>query len=211
MSELKEYKIVAENPNLKLDWKYIGGYDTPKDMLHYTRNVRGVCGECAIAAVLGKTVKEVFQAWGKDEKEFRHYTSQKEMKEILSKLGYAAKQKGVDDPIKMPECDLAIVRVSFGDYKTKDKLHWMEVARRSHYIGLKRFRPDGLGIYVFDNFETFDGKETTGLWIETSEYYKVMANEKMFITSYLELKPNEVKELGIPPNSKELGILPTIL
>lgn len=171
---------------LALDWLYIGGFPTPSDCRKYTKDVQGVCGECAIAAVLGKTVKDVFSAWGVLEKDFRHYTSQREMKQILSKLGYDAKQKSVESPITIPHCDLAILRVSFGDYKNKDKLHWMEIAKKSHYLGLKKM-PSG-NIYVFDNFQNFDDKPTNGLWIQISEYYKVMANEKMFITSYLELK-----------------------
>jgi hypothetical protein len=167
----------------ELDSKYIGCFPTPIDSRKYTKEINGCCGQCAIAAITGKMVKDIFAIWGKKEKDFRHYTSQKEMQSILEMMGLKVKQKPAPDKDKItfPRVDLAVVRVTYADLKE----HWTEIARNSHYLGLKRF---GTNYYVFDNFTEFDGKETNGIWIELSEYYKVLMHEKGHITSYLELK-----------------------
>lgn len=169
--------------NLELDYKYIGNFVRPIDCFEMSMTVDGCCGQCAIAAILDISVIDVFRKWGVSPDNFRHYTSQKEMKEILSRFKYAAVQRSPGkDKIKIPDCDLAILRVAFGDRNA----FWMTIAQNSHYIGLKRM-PDG-SRYIFDNIKQFDNQKTDGLWIEFSEYYKVMAAEKMFITSYLELR-----------------------
>ncbi len=170
-----------------LDYKYIGSFKKPEDCRKYSQEIKGCCGQSAIASILGIGVADVFKAWNVKEENFRNCTSQKEMKQILLLFGYKSKQRSVKDKLTFPKCDLAIIRVSFGDRNQ----HWMEISKRSHYLGLKKM-PSGVR-YVFDSFQNFDNKPTNGLWVEHSEYKKVMHNEKMFITSYLELTPTEVK------------------
>jgi len=154
---------------------------TPKDTLKYVERLGGICGEAAIAALLDCEVKTVFAAWGINESDFRGWTLQKEMRRILDRLGYDCKQKSVEDKKKLPDSDFAIVRVSFG----KPDQHWAKTASLSHYIALRRFVQ---GWYVYDSaISMFDGKPINGLWIEKSEYCKVIEAEDMFITSYLEV------------------------
>lgn len=175
---MMEQSIVFEKYN------YI---QTPPDVLDYAERLGGICGEAAIAALLNITVKKVFETWGIDEKDFKGFTIQKDMRKILEKFGYDVKQKKVEDKFRLPNCDFGIIRVSFGDLKQ----HYMITANRSHYIAIQRFQQ---GRYIYDNaISQFNGNPVNGVWIEESEYYKVMANEKMFITSYLELK-EKVKE-----------------
>jgi len=167
---------------LELEYSKIGNFPLPPDCHDAVKKIQGCCGQCAIAAVLGTSVMYVFNSWEKIITEFRHYTSQKEMKEILACMGYEAIQHSPGaDKFKIPIVDLAILRVSFGD----PKQHWMITAQNSHYLGLKRMS-DG-NLYVFDNIEMFDHEPTNGLWIEYREYYKLMESDKAFITSYLEI------------------------
>lgn len=155
---------------------------TPQDTLEYGKRLDGICGEAAIAALLECNLKDVFDAWDIGEDNFRGWTLQKEMKIILSKLGYEVKQRNVKDKNKLPDSDFAIIRVSFG----KPDQHWSKTARQSHYLAIKRFMQ---GWYIYDNaIDFFDGKPINGCWIEKSEYYKVMKDQDMFITSYLEIK-----------------------
>lgn len=167
---------------------YLGDFKKPEDCLEYTKEIIGVCGQASIASILEKDIKDIFDLWGKNPKEFRHFTSQKEMKEILLKCGFVAKQKSIGkNKVDIPEINFGIIRVSYGERNQ----HWMEIAKRSHYIGIKKM-PDGRR-YIFDNgFDNFNDKPVNGLWIEVSEYWvKVAMVEKMFVTSYLEL--NEVE------------------
>ena len=155
---------------------------TPQDTLEYAKRLGGICGPAAIAALLECNLKDVFEKGEIDESQFRGWTLQKEMKAILDKLGYDTKQKGVKDKNKLPDSDFAVIRVSFG----KPGQHWSKTASLSHYIALKRFKQ---GWYVYDNaIDFFDGKPINGIWIERSEYYKVMQDQSMFVTSYLEIK-----------------------
>lgn len=162
----------------------IGKYRKPKDCFYYSTEIKGTCAETQIAALLGIDTKDVFKKWGVKEKDFRHDTRQKETKEILSLFGYTTMQKSAKTDKKiLSECNLAILRVSFGD----PNQHWMLTTKYSHYLALKRM-PCGER-YIFDNFETFDDKQVNGMWIEEQEYYKkIMKTEKMFITSFLEIK-----------------------
>ena len=99
------------------------------------------------------------------------------MKEIIRSFGFEVKQQGIKNKFSIPKCSLAIVRVSFGN----PKQHWIETAKRSHYLALKKFKGN---YYVLDNIKVDGGYA----WVERTEYRKVIENEKMFITSYLELK-----------------------
>lgn len=180
-----------ESNNVVLEYQYIGGFDTPEDLLRTIKEIDGCCGQCAIASILGIKVMDVFEKWGIDLKTFKHHTSQKEMKQILEILGYDSKQRpSPKDKISIPNCDLGIIRVSFGDRNA----HWMQIAQNSHYIGIKKFHGRR---YIFDNIQEFDGKPINGMWIEFTEYYKLMMAEKMFITSYLEILPNQCGNCGL--------------
>ena len=172
---------------------------TPQDTLEYAKRLNGICGEAAIAALMDCSLKDVFKAWGIGEDNFRGWTLQKEMKEILDKLGYEAKQKGVKDKDKLPDSDFAIIRVSFG----KPEQHWSKTASLSHYIAIKRFQQ---GWYIYDNaIDLFDGKPINGIWIEKSEYYKVMKDQNMFVTSYLEITKKPEVDSSQPLDVKQEG------
>ena len=154
---------------------------TPKDVLEYADKYNGICGEASIASLLDITVKDVFDKGDINRDTFRGFTLQKEMRKILSKLGCASIQKRVSDKHKIPYCDFGIIRVSFGE----PEQHWAKTASLSHYIAIKRFKQ---GRYIYDTaIDVFDGNPVNGVWIEESEYYKIMDDQKMFITSYLEL------------------------
>lgn len=173
--EMMETKLVFHKYN------YL---ETPKDTLEYAARLDGICGEAAIAALMGCNLKDVFEAWGIGEDNFKGWTLQKDMKIILHKLGYEAKQKGIKDKNKLPDSDFVIIRVSFG----KPDQHWAKTASLSHYIAIKRFQQ---GSYIYDNaIDSFDGKPINGIWIEKSEYYKIMKDRGMFLTSYLEITKN---------------------
>lgn len=154
---------------------------TPPDVLEYAEKYNGICGEASIAALLDMTMKEVFDKGKIDRENFKGFTLQKEIRRILSNLRYSSTQKGVKDKYKLPDCNFGIIRVSFG----KPDQHWSKTARDSHYICIRRFNT---GIFVYDNaIDIFDDKPVNGVWIEKSEYYKIMEDQDMFITSYLEI------------------------
>lgn len=154
---------------------------TPCDCLEYGEKYNGICGEAAIAALLETNLKTVFDIGKIDRETFKGFTLQKDMIRILNNLGYTPIQKKATEKYKLPDCNKAIIRVSFGE----PNQHWMKTAKLSHYIAIKRFAQ---GRFVYDNaINEFDGKPVNGVWIEESEYYKVMTNQKMFITSYLEV------------------------
>lgn len=154
---------------------------TPQDVLEYIERLGGICGEATIAALMGINVRDVFSVWGIGEENFKGWTTQKEMRVILDRLGYNVKQKRVKDKYRLPNSDFAIIRVSFGN----PNQFWLETASVSHYIAIRKFQQ---GWYVYDSaINLFDGKPINGIWIEKSEYYKVMEEQNMFITSYLEI------------------------
>lgn len=175
-------KILFDNYNYE---------QTPEDVRTYVDKYKGVCGEAAIAAIFMTTVENVFKKWGIEMSKFRGFTSEKEMKEILKNFRYKAIRKGVKDKYSIPECDFGIIRVSFG----KPTDHWQKIARESHYLGVVKFEK---GRYVYDNaIDKFDDKVINGIWIHESEYPKWMKAESMFITSYLELRPEICPELSV--------------
>jgi hypothetical protein len=199
---------------LIFDCDYIEDFKKPQDCLEYTQKIGGVCGLASIAGLLGVNVLDIFNTWEKDSKDFRHFTSQKEMKHILSKCGFKATQKSIGkNKVAIPNIDFGIIRVSFGEQNQ----HWMITAKNSHYIAIKKMSDDRR--YIFDNgFENFNDKPVNGMWIEVSEYWvKIAMQEKMFVTSYLDVKQEgglaeeRIAHNGIPPKDKSLGILPTIL
>ena len=153
----------------------------PMDVLDYAEKYNGICGEAAIAALLDITVKDVFDKGNIDRENFRGFTLQKEMRAILIRLGYSSIQKSVDNKFILPDCDFGIIRVSFGT----PEQHWGKTSSLSHYIAIKRFMQ---GWYIYDNaIDMFDGQKINGIWIDKSEYYKVMKQQNMFVTSYLQL------------------------
>ena len=161
----------------------IGHFPIPLGYSKYALEVDNCCGELAIAGVVNIRVPQVFEKGKILKAELSKGTLQKRMREILSNLGYETTQRSVKDKFKIPKCDLAIVRVSFGD----PEQFWIETARRSHYVALKR---SGANHYVLDNRVLVDGKHA---WIERIEFRKVIKADKMFVTSYLEIKPKDVK------------------
>lgn len=172
---MKEEKVI------NFDSKYLGSFPIPRGYSKYAEEINNCCGELAIAGLLNISVPKVFEKTGVKITDLVKGTSQKRMREILDKLGFNAKQRGVKNKFRLPKSDLAIVRVSFGD----PKQHWIETAKKSHYLALKRF---GLIYYVLDNMKIDDKYK----WVERIEYSKVIEADKMFITSYLEVKPKEV-------------------
>jgi len=154
-----------------------GAFPIPTDYIKFIDKVENCCGQLAIASALNISVMRVFKRAGLKRSDLKTGTRQKKMIEILKLLGCDVKQKGVRNRFRFPRVDLAIIRVSFGH----PDQHWIKTAKLSHYITLKRF---GINHYVLDNVKV-DGRVH---WIELSEYYKVMEADKMFITSYLELK-----------------------
>lgn len=163
----------------------------PQDVLVYAEKLNGICGEASISALLECNLKDVFDAWGIGEENFRGWTLQREMRIILNKLGYDSQQLGVKDKTILPDSDFAIIRVSFGN----PKQHWSKTASLSHYLAIKRFKQ---GWYIYDNaIDFFDGKPVNGVWIEKSEYYKVMERQNMFVTSYIQLLPQQCGNCGL--------------
>ncbi|MFW9875394.1 MAG: hypothetical protein ACFFG0_19990 [Candidatus Thorarchaeota archaeon] len=158
---------------------------TPEDVREYVEKYNGICGEAVIASLFHITVKEVFEKWGIDMKNFKGFTTEKEMRIILNKFGYKCIRKRVKDKFSIPKCNFGILRVSYGNPKD----HWQKIARESHYLGIVRYMQ---GRYVYDNaINLWDGKPINGVWIHESEYPKWMKAENMFITSYLELIKTE--------------------
>jgi hypothetical protein len=163
----------------------------PKDVLEYTKRLKGICGEASIASLFECNVKDVFMVWGIGESNFKGWTLQKEMKFIINKFGYDAKQRVIKDKYKLPDADFAIIRVSFGE----PNQHWSKTAKESHYLAIKRFKQ---GWYIYDNsIGEFDGKPINGIWIEKSEYYKWMEANKMFVTSYIEITGTQCGNCGL--------------
>jgi len=182
---VKKVEVITMDNQKQITFNKYNYLYVPKDVLEYAKKLGGICGQASIASLLKCNIKDVFNAWGTKEENFRGWTLQKEMKEILDKLGYNAKQKGAKDKNKLPNSDFAIIRVSFG----KPEQHWSKTASLSHYIAIKRFQE---GWYIYDNaIDFFEGKPINGIWIEKSEYYKVMEIEEMFVTSYLEITKKE--------------------
>lgn len=159
-----------------------GYFPIPPGYSKYALEVDNCCGELAIAGALDMPVPHVFEKGKIIKTELGKGTLQKRMREILNNLGYETIQKGVKNKFKIPKCDLAIVRVSFGD----PEQFWIETARQSHYIALRR---SGVNHYVLDNVR-IDGKYE---WVLSTEYTKIMKAEKMFVTSYLEIKSKDAK------------------
>lgn len=182
MGMKKLMKVSESNlPQVIFDPLSIGAFPIPQDYSEYHSKVNNCCGELAVAGVLNILVKEVFSKGGVKESDLKKGTSVKNLRIILKKLGFETKQCSVTDKFKIPKCDLAIVRVAFGE----PDQHWMKTVKSSHYIALRKFT--GMNYYVLDNCAVLDNKEF--VWIEKSEYRKLMVAEKMFVTSYLELKP----------------------
>jgi len=169
---------MEQTPIIFQNYNYL---EVPIDVLEYAEKYNGICGEAAIAALLDMTVKDVFDKGNIDRENFKGFTLQKEIRAILIRLGYSSIQKKIDNKFILPKCDFGIIRVSFGN----PKQHWSKTASLSHYIAIKRFMQ---GWYIYDNaIDMFDGQKINGIWIEKSEYYEVMKQENMFITSYLQL------------------------
>lgn len=156
-----------------------GNLPIPADYEEYRVKIDNCCAELALAGLFEVSVSFVFSFAGIKLKDLPKGTSQKRVREILKKWGYKTIQKSVKDKHSIPKCDFAIVRVSFGN----PKQFWIETAKRSHYLALKKFNTHH---YVLDNGVIVDGKAHH--WIERNEFKKVMKAEKMFVTSYLEIK-----------------------
>lgn len=155
----------------------IGDFPIPSGYAKYNLEIKNCCGELAIAALLNIPVPKVFKKANIPIADLKKGTLQKKMKEIIRSFGFEVKQHGVKNKFSIPKCDLAIVRISFGN----PKQHWIETAKKSHYLALKKFNGNH---YILDNIKVDGGYA----WIERTEYGKIIKNEKMFITSYLELK-----------------------
>jgi len=162
---------------INLNHLYLGSFPIPSGYAKYDVEIKNCCGELAIAGLLNIPVPMVFKKGKIKITDLEKGTSQKKMREILKNLGFKTKQHGVKDKFKIPKCDLAIVRISFGN----PKQHWIETAKKSHYLALKKFKSGNY--YVLDNMK-IDGKYS---WIERTEFKKVIEADKIFITSYLEL------------------------
>jgi len=141
-------------PQIIVEYDCIGNWKKPDDCLEYTQKIGGVCGLASIAGLLDKRVIDIFNSWSKKPEDFRHFTSQKEMKQIFFTLGFEAKQKSIGkQKIAIPDIDFGIIRVSFGEQNQ----HWMLTAKNSHYIAIRKM-PDGRR-YIFNEI-IFNPHET---------------------------------------------------
>lgn len=146
---------------------------------------KGSCGPTVIAVILEKPVAEILGSWSTpakkkiiDETNYKGYAPTKEMRKELESRGYSVKQRrgNKSRTFPTPKTDLAIIRIQWTD-NGKEWVSFMEAARHSHYVLLKKdFLTQRWWVFCNDR-----------KWFETDSKTAKDIFKRGYVSSYLEI------------------------